>query len=520
MKECILNYYNNLDRQYLDKDQVRFEWVDICKGILINFVILGHSSNIMAPYVYLFHIPLFFLLAGYVESIEEKSMLQIFTKKFVSLIIPYFAVNIIFLLIRVGMNLFNVQGLFYNEIISTNQVFQYVKRILQVQWVSDLGGATWFLFCLFMAFLLAKLVCIVAKKWGIILGVVLYVIPFWLNSLKITLPYYIDVACIGAFYILLGNFCKKYNVFDYLTFINWKRWIIIFIVYCALFSSVFHCSLDWASRSYGEPILSFVSVALAMIILMNLSKSIQVTKMGEKIKFYGQESLSLMLMHFLIFRMIYLLMVALDIYPIKVLRNLTPPEAGFANLLYLPVTLVVFKLIHTIFKKVPVYKWIFEGKIKIPQLVKNGTWNKYSVIVLLLVVGFLVYNIPFLSIVNKTKDMKREYYLEGVYEDDFIGKEFSIKLNIKKQMHISFQLYNPLMINGTCEIYYDDQYHSTYSIKDEIIYVELHEIDAEVSEIRMVFSNTVVPSEMETNSDERELSVMLVDGAIKMEKYE
>lgn len=141
------------------------------------FVVAGHASTVMASYAYLFHIPMFFFLARYVERLHQKSMLQIIVQKFVTLMIPYFMVNIAYLIGRIELNLFGVQGLFYDSVLVKSQLVEYVKYIIRAQWNTDLGGPTWYLLCLFLAFILAKLVILLTGNkiniFTVILGTVL-----------------------------------------------------------------------------------------------------------------------------------------------------------------------------------------------------------------------------------------------------------------------------------------------------------------------------------------------------------
>jgi len=74
-------------------DQVkRIEWLDIAKGVAIFLVVLGHSGESpIKGYVYAFHMPLFFMLAGYTAALSytrRKSPLSFIKGRFVSLFVP------------------------------------------------------------------------------------------------------------------------------------------------------------------------------------------------------------------------------------------------------------------------------------------------------------------------------------------------------------------------------------------------------------------------------------------------
>lgn len=49
----------------------RIAWVDWNKAILICLVVLGHAGSIFYPIIYLFHIPAFFFISGYLCNYEK-----------------------------------------------------------------------------------------------------------------------------------------------------------------------------------------------------------------------------------------------------------------------------------------------------------------------------------------------------------------------------------------------------------------------------------------------------------------
>lgn len=65
-----------------------YEWIDATKGLGILLVIAGHTfSGYLYNVIYLFHMPMFFLISGYLHKIEN---IPIFFKRKISrLIKPY-----------------------------------------------------------------------------------------------------------------------------------------------------------------------------------------------------------------------------------------------------------------------------------------------------------------------------------------------------------------------------------------------------------------------------------------------
>lgn len=76
----------------------RIEWVDILKGIAILLVVVGHmeyaegTANPGRMLIYTFHMPLFFMLAGYTAALSlsrNPNLLQFICRRFLSVMVPY-----------------------------------------------------------------------------------------------------------------------------------------------------------------------------------------------------------------------------------------------------------------------------------------------------------------------------------------------------------------------------------------------------------------------------------------------
>ena len=80
----------------------RINWIDCIKGIGIYFVILGHiyKCNNIGMWIYSFHMPLFFILSGYLiaDKLTVPCYSEYFKKKFKSLIRPFILFRIALIL--------------------------------------------------------------------------------------------------------------------------------------------------------------------------------------------------------------------------------------------------------------------------------------------------------------------------------------------------------------------------------------------------------------------------------------
>lgn len=84
----------------IDNTTKRIDWVDAAKGVGILLVVYGHNhlKDNLNIYIYAFHMPLFFILAGYTLS-TKRTLLDFIVQKAKVLLIPYISFafyNIIF----------------------------------------------------------------------------------------------------------------------------------------------------------------------------------------------------------------------------------------------------------------------------------------------------------------------------------------------------------------------------------------------------------------------------------------
>ena len=73
----------------------RISWIDFAKGVAIILVVLGHATEpcILKKLIFVFHMPFFFVMAGYLMNFEkwggEKNYKAFSMKLFKRLLVPY-----------------------------------------------------------------------------------------------------------------------------------------------------------------------------------------------------------------------------------------------------------------------------------------------------------------------------------------------------------------------------------------------------------------------------------------------
>ena len=133
------------------KPRERIYWLDFAKSYGMFLVFLGHileaywlngyaAAFVPYKFIYSFHIPLFFMLSGYVSRDSDLDFYTYLrTKLFPRLIIPFIFFNCSFILIE-----------FSRDIVSGSLDF---SSLAQALWELMMGQpsnvVTWFLLCLF-----------------------------------------------------------------------------------------------------------------------------------------------------------------------------------------------------------------------------------------------------------------------------------------------------------------------------------------------------------------------------------
>jgi fucose 4-O-acetylase-like acetyltransferase len=72
----------------------RIDWIDAAKGLGIVLIVLGHIYSVAEPsplyvFIYAFHVPLFFFIAGLTYRFDPPALPAFFRKKLRALLVPY-----------------------------------------------------------------------------------------------------------------------------------------------------------------------------------------------------------------------------------------------------------------------------------------------------------------------------------------------------------------------------------------------------------------------------------------------
>lgn len=236
----------------------RFDWLDIAKGIAILLVIAGHTVNnpsLMRQVIFSFHMPLFFILAGY--TFRVKPWGELLKTSFTRLLVPY-----ILIVLSWKIPLFLSTG----APVTLSVLAQGAKSLAFASGVAiePLGvvevGMAWFLAALFLSRVILNALLIAFDRFGVgVIGQALVCVALVLcgmscsKLLGIYLPFDADLCCYTVFLMWCGHMvCARELGPDK------SRWFVALGIGVVWLVCLQTSSLELAARHFDNPVVATV----------------------------------------------------------------------------------------------------------------------------------------------------------------------------------------------------------------------------------------------------------------------
>lgn len=271
-----------------------YPWVDTLKGLAILLVVIGHLSSpgLLRSWIYVFHMPLFFLVSGFFLIFSKSSLKKFIQKRWNRLMIPYYFNGLLILIPFHGV--LYIIGSHYNLTSgeSFNWIDHIIGQIIAVRSDWELKGYLWFLPCLLTASILIWCTWkyLFKIRWLIIIGVSLLGI-LYNKYIGLSLPFSLDMALIAAPIIAGGVDIFKYN-----SKIQW--WFGFMCLGVTIIISRVNGFTDmWASSLGNSYILFYLGGFTGSIFFLKLAQKLV------SIKFFiwsGKNSLYIYIYHFIL----------------------------------------------------------------------------------------------------------------------------------------------------------------------------------------------------------------------------
>lgn len=172
----------------------KLNWIDNLKAIGIFTVILGHIASPFGTFIYSWHMPLFFIIAGFFIKFEL-SIKEFIIKDFKRLMIPYF----LFALIGLGIEISKRIALHRESLDYTHEIQAVFIWMDMSSLINTYAFVLWFLPTLFFA----RIILVAINKFVKNIPFQFFIIfALFLGSFLINLPFGIDNALNTLLFLL------------------------------------------------------------------------------------------------------------------------------------------------------------------------------------------------------------------------------------------------------------------------------------------------------------------------------
>jgi len=215
----------------LEADRRHLDWIFIAKGIGVFFVVVGHFEPDFSPDYwvevinigYSFHMPLFFLLSGFLYDRSKYSYFDLIGRKARRLLWPFVSIAIVSFLIKLASGY--VVDL--DHPIGINNIF-----VLLTDPGNSYMPLLWFVHTLFLIFALYPLVRKFMKSWQIFL--LLFVLNTVLGDNSL---FFVGKALANMPFFIFGILLREGSgLMQHAIGAGWRRMLIPFVAFSIAFT--------------------------------------------------------------------------------------------------------------------------------------------------------------------------------------------------------------------------------------------------------------------------------------------
>lgn len=310
---------------------------DIIRALAIILMVIGHSGAPFTRMIYLFHIPAFFILSGllYNHPIESFSQFKLRLKsRLERLYLPYVCFNVIYILfnnlfVNIGWYLSSTEGIpndsltYIGSLQHKMDVSEIVATIIKTFLFlggSQMGGALWFLRAMFISIILFDIEHYVLNKSQnrkeiiLLINLLLFVLGVFLAYYRIKLPANFDTVLIVMLFYSIGE-CSKAILMSF------KNRSVLFYIVISLFIGLFLCFASFHNRvniganEYTSWYMMLVCALSGFVLLFSLSELLVRLRVSEIIGYIGRHTIIILGLHFLVFKLVTVIIVAIGSMP-------------------------------------------------------------------------------------------------------------------------------------------------------------------------------------------------------------
>lgn len=331
-------------------------YISIAKALGIILMVVGHSGCpiTFCRFIYLFHMPLFFICSGYFfKDISDRPSLYSFYKKRIKgLYWPYLKWSLLFLLLH---------NTFRHLHITESVIYQkedYVRHLIKMIFMTDyelLIRPFWFIKELLLASLIVATTSFLnarlfTKKRPELLFVIATIFSV-ISKFAPPIPIIGDcsVLCLSVLYYYTGILIYKYKQFIPLTYTT----LILTFIIVLLGSLFFKGTIDMRFTSIYNQIPYYIFSIAGIIMILCISQKLETTNKVSLLYYIGNHTMPILALNLLALKVGSCLKIWIYRLPIEQLASFTViyDNNSWYWLIYTIIGVAIPLLIHFIYLK-------------------------------------------------------------------------------------------------------------------------------------------------------------------------
>lgn len=302
----------------------RNETWDIVKGLGILFVVAGHGyGGGLSQFVNLFHIPLFFFVSGLVFKFQDRSFrsaIDFIVKCMKSLWLPSLIYGIFYVLCH---NVFVRIGLYELDLYSWKQIGIAVLKHVAFLKTEPLESAMWFLTAIFIGRCLLYAVLWLSSfidkdykqtVFEFAMVVLIFIMGCVFFYKGISLPGNADNACSLMPFMYVGYKLKNTKISYTVLIIP----CLVILIGLLIWSGQ---TLRMSRNEIVNPAFFLIVSSAGICLTFQIGTLLKEMKIGRIFSYFGKNTISILCLHLLAFRLISFIWINLEGLPISYLSK-------------------------------------------------------------------------------------------------------------------------------------------------------------------------------------------------------
>lgn len=332
-------------------------YISIAKALGIILMVIGHSGcpTAISKFIYLFHMPLFFVCSGYFfkEISDNKSLLILYKKRMKGLYLPYLKWSLFFLLLHNIFRFFHItESVFYQK----EEYFWQFMKIIAMTDYELLIRPFWFIKELLLASIIVATISFYSSRLSIKNKPELFFLITFISTIisKFVPPMPLigdcSVLCLSILYYCTGILLYKYR---HLIPQTYTTILLSFII--ILIGSVFFIgTIDMRFTNIYNLIPFYFLSITGIIMILCISQKLEATKNVSLLYYIGKNTMPILALNLLALKLGSLLKIWIYELPIEQLASFTViyDYNSWFWLIYTIIGITIPLLIHFIYIRI------------------------------------------------------------------------------------------------------------------------------------------------------------------------